>query len=152
MKNLTQALLLVVALMAIAASAASADVPTTTGTISKVTVYRGQALVTRTVSIDLPPGASEFIVKDLPAMIVPESIYAQTSDDTKVLSVRYREKAVRENTREEVKQLDAQIEDVQHQIKYAESEHKHWICSGKCSRSSRTLRLPRQKAISAEAF
>ena len=125
MKNLTQGLVLAVALMVIVASAASAGVPTTAGTISKVTVYRGQALVTRTVSVDLPPGASEFIVKDLPAMIVPESIYAQTSDDTKVLSVRYREKAVRENTRQEVKQLDAQIEDVQHQLKYAESEHKH---------------------------
>jgi uncharacterized protein (TIGR02231 family) len=81
--------------------------------------------VARTISIDLPLGASELIIKDLPAMIVPESIYAQTSDDTKVLSVRYREKAVSEDTREEVKQLDAQIEDVQHQLKYAESEHKH---------------------------
>ncbi len=125
MKNLTQALLLVFTLIIFMASVAFADVPTTTGTISKVTVYRGQALVTRTVGIDLPPGASEFIVKDLPAMIVPESIYAQTSDDTKVLSVRYREKAVRQDTRQEVKQLDAQIEDVQHQIKHAESEHKH---------------------------
>jgi len=124
MKNLTQ-LVLAVALTAIVASVVSADVPTTTGVISKVTVYRGQALVARTISIDLPPGASELIVKDLPAMIVPESIYAQTSDDTKVLSVRYREKAVSEDTREEVKQLDAQIEDVQHQLKYAESEHKH---------------------------
>ena len=125
MKNHTQIITPVIVLIALLASVAFADVPTTTGAISKVTVYRGQALVTRTVSIDLPPGTSEFIVKDLPAMIVPESIYAQTSDDTKVLSVRYREKAVRENTREEVKQLDAQIEDVQHQIKYAESEHKH---------------------------
>ena len=124
MKNLTQ-LVLAVALTAIVASVVSAEVPTTTGTISKVTVYRGQALVARTISIDLPPGASELIVKDLPVMIVPESIYAQTSDDTKVLSVRYREKAVSEDTREEVKQLDAQIEDVQHQLKYAESEHKH---------------------------
>jgi uncharacterized protein (TIGR02231 family) len=124
MKNQTQ-LVLAVVLTAIVASAASADMPTTTGAISKVTVYRGQALVTRTVSVDLSTGASELIVKDLPAMIVPESIYAQTSDDTKVLSVRYREKAVREDTREEVKQLDAQIEDVQHRLKYAESEHKH---------------------------
>lgn len=125
MKNQVQAIVLAVAITALAASVASAEVPTTTGTISKVTVYRGQALVTRTVSVDLPPGASELIVKNLPAMIVPESIYAQTSDDTKVLSVRYREKAVSEDTREEVKQLDAQIEDVQHQLKYAESEHKH---------------------------
>ena len=125
MKTRTQRLLVAAVLTVIAVSVATAEGPTTTGTISKVTVYRGQALVTRTVSIDLPPGASELIVKDLPAMIVPESIYAQTSDDTKVLSVRYREKAVREDTRQEVKQLDAQIEDVQHQIKYAESKHKH---------------------------
>lgn len=125
MRNPTHTFVLAVALIIFAASAASADVPTTTGTISKVTVYRGQALVTRTVSVDLPPGASEFIVKDLPAMIVPESIYAQTSDNTKVLSVRYREKAVSQDTRQEVKQLDAQIEDLQHKLKYAESEHKH---------------------------
>ena len=125
MKTQTQRLVTAAVLTIITASVATAEVPSTTGTISKVTVYRGQALVTRTVSVDLPPGASELIVKDLPAMIVPESIYAQTSDDTKVLSVRYREKAVSQDTREEVKQLDARIEDMQHQIKHAESEHKH---------------------------
>jgi len=99
---------------------------TITGTISKVTVYRGQALVTRSIKVDLPEGTSELIVKELPAKIVPSSIYAQTAGDTAVLSVRYREKAVREDTRQEVKQLDAQIEDVKHQLKYAESEHKHF--------------------------
>jgi len=124
MKNPTQ-FVLAVALTAVMASIASAEAPATTGTISKVTVYRGQALVTRTVGVDLPPGASELVVKDLPAMIVPESIYAQTLDDTKVLSVRYREKAVSQDTRQEVKELDAQIEDVQQKIKHAESEHKH---------------------------
>ena len=125
MKNLTHTFMLAIAMTIFATSAEAADVPTTTGTISKVTVYRGQALVTRNVSVNLPPGTSELIVKDLPARIVPESIYAQTSDNTKVLSVRYREKAVRENTREEVRQLDVQIEDLQHQLKNAESEHKH---------------------------
>jgi uncharacterized protein (TIGR02231 family) len=125
MKNQIQTLTLIVAITVFAASVSFADVPTTAGTISKVTVYRGQALVTRIISVDLPLGSSELIVKDLPDMIVPESIYAQTSDNTKVLSVRYRQKAVRENTREEVKQLDAQIENVKHQIKHTESEHEH---------------------------
>ena len=125
MKNLTHTFMLVIAMTIFATSAEAADVPTTTGTISKVTVYRGQALVTRNVSVNLPPGTSELIVEDLPTRIVPETIYAQTSDNTKVLSVRYREKAVRENTREEVRQLDAQLEDLQHQLKNAESEHKH---------------------------
>lgn len=125
MRKLTHTFIVAVALIIIKTSTASAEAPTMTGTISKVTVYRGQALVTRTVGADLPPGASELVVKDLPAMIVPESIYAQTSDDTKVLSVRYREKAVSEDTRQEVKQLDARIEEVQQKIKHAESEYKH---------------------------
>ena len=125
MKNQTQILILAVVVIGLLAVTASAEVPTTTGTISKVTVYRGQALVTRTISIDLPSGASELIVKGLPAMIVPESIYAQTSDNVKVLSVRYRQRAVREDTREEVKKLDAQIEDIKHQLTYAKEEHSH---------------------------
>ncbi|MBA7482406.1 hypothetical protein ES707_17892 [subsurface metagenome] len=131
MKNQTQILTLVIVVIAFLASVAFADVPTTTGTISKVTVYRGQALVTRTISIDLPPGASELIVKDLPAMIVSESIYAQTSDNIKVLSVRYRQKAVSQATREEVKQLDAQIEDVKYKLKCADRDYKHFGHYGK---------------------
>lgn len=122
MRNRKPTITLAIALAGVLISVAFADGPTTTGTISKVTVYRGQALVTRKISVDLPPGASELIVQDLPAMIVSESIYAQTSDDTKVLSVRYRERAVREDTRQEVKQLDAKIEAVKHKLKYAKEE------------------------------
>jgi uncharacterized protein (TIGR02231 family) len=117
---------LAVSAVGLPASAIFADSPRTTGTVSKVTVYRGQALVTRTISIDLLPGASELIVGNLPAQVVPESIYAQASDDARVLSVRYREKPVMEDTREEVKRLDAQIEDVKHKLKYAESELAHF--------------------------
>ena len=131
MKNQTQILTLAIVVIAFLCSVAFADVPTTIGTISKVTVYRGQALVTRTISIDLPPGASELIVKDLPAMIVSESIYAQTSDNIKVLSVRYRQKAVSQATREEVKQLDAQIEDVEYKLKCADRDYKHFGHYGK---------------------
>ena len=131
MKNQTQTLTLVIVVIALLCSVAFADVPTTTGTISKVTVYRGQALVTRTISIDLPPGASELIVKDLPAMIVSESIYAQTPDNIKVLSVRYRQKAVSQATREEVKQLDDKIEDVKYKLKCAERDYKHFGHYGK---------------------
>ena len=131
MKNQTQTLTPAIVVIALLCSVAFADAPTTTGVISKVTVYRGQALVTRTISIDLPSGASELIVKDLPAMIVSESIYAQTSDNIKVLSVRYRQKAVRQATREEVKQLDAQIEDVKYKLKCADRDYKHFVHYGK---------------------
>ena len=131
MKNQTKNLTLVVVVIGLLAVVAFADVPTTTGTISKVTVYRGQALVTRSISIDLPPGASELIVKDLPSMIVSESIYAQTSDNIKVLSVRYRQKAVSQATREEVKQLDDKIEDVKYKLKCADRDYKHFGHYGK---------------------
>jgi len=113
------------AVVVLATSAAFADVQTTTGTISKVTVYRGQALVTRTLDVDLPAGTSELIVTDLPAKIVPESLYAQASGEIKVLSVRFREKAVREDTREEVKKLDAQIEEVKRKLKHATKEREN---------------------------
>jgi len=121
----TRIVTLAVAAVCLMAAVAFAEVPTTTGAISKVTVYRGQALVTRTIEVGLPRGTSELIVSDLPAGIVPESLYAQTSDNVKVLSVRYRENAVREDTREEVKQLDEQIEVLQNQIRHADRNHKH---------------------------
>jgi uncharacterized protein (TIGR02231 family) len=124
MQNAKHKVTMVGAVIALTASALVAA-PTTTGSISRVTVYRGQALVTRTIEADLPPGASEVIVTGLPAMIVPESIYAQTSGNIKVLSVRYRERAVSEDTRDEVKQLDAQIENVKHDLKYAEADLVH---------------------------
>ena len=126
MEKKTQVLVLAVVVIALATTAAFADAQTVSGAISKVTVYRGQALVTRTLNVDLPAGTSELIVTGLPAKIVPESLYAQTSGDIKVLSVRFREIAVREDTREEVKQLDARIEDVKNKLKYAEREHKHF--------------------------
>ncbi|MBN2128239.1 MAG: DUF4139 domain-containing protein [Sedimentisphaerales bacterium] len=103
-------------------SAFGADERTTTGTITRVVVYRGQALVTRQIDAALPADSTELIVTDLPANIIPESMYAQASDGTAVLSVRYREQAVKEDTRDEVRKLDQEMEDVQNQIKYAQSE------------------------------
>jgi len=126
-QNLTLTLVVIV----LATSAAFADVQTTAGTISKVTVYRGQAMVTRTLMVDLPAGTSELIVTGLPARIVPESLYAQTSGDIKVLSVRFRERAVKEDTREEVKQLDAQIEEVKYKLKCADRDYRYFGHYGK---------------------
>ncbi len=125
MEKKTQIFTLAIAVIYLLATAAFAEVPTTAGTITKVTVYRGQALVTRTIKVDLPQGTSEFIITDLPARIVPESLYAQTSGNLKILSVRYRERAVKEDTRQEVKELDEQIETLKNQIRHAERNHKH---------------------------
>jgi len=125
MKKRTQTLTLAIAVICLLAGTAFAEVPTTTGTITEVTVYRGQALVTRTIKADLSQGTSELIVENLPAGIVPESLYAQTSGNLKILSVRYRERAVREDTRQEVKELDEQIEEVKRKQYHAKRDREN---------------------------
>ena len=103
----------------------TADAAGVDGQITNVIVYRGQALVTRTIPVDLPEGDGELVVQHLPEQIVPESLYAQTSGDVTVLSVRYRTRAVRQDTREEVKRLDAQIEEVNEQLRRAKRNLEH---------------------------
>lgn len=94
------------------------------GPISNVIVYRGQALVTRRIEMDLPEGGSEMIVQKLPNGIVPESLYAEAFEGLTVTSVRYRERAVKEDTRKEVKKLEAQIEQIQTDIRHAEAHRR----------------------------
>jgi hypothetical protein len=116
------------------------------GTISKVTVYRGQALVTRRVEIETPAQVSELVVPGLPANILPESIYAQSSADVKVLSVRYRQHAVNEDTREEVRQLDSQMESVKHDIKVTTEQNEQLSSQWKMFESLRDFTVTAEKA------
>ncbi|MFC1780744.1 mucoidy inhibitor MuiA family protein [Planctomycetota bacterium] len=126
MSNRIQNILLVIVFLSGLVSNVSAQTPRTEGVITKVNVYRGQALVTRNIEVNLPVETSELIVDNLPTGIIPESLYAVTSGTVKVLSVRYRQQAVREDTREEIRQLEAEIEQVSRQIKHAESEQEHF--------------------------
>jgi len=87
MKNSTLALLLATILSF--ASSTFAEPITTTGNISNVIVYRGQALVTRLIDLDLPQGNSEVIVQSLPSNTLVESLFAQVSPNLTVLSIRY---------------------------------------------------------------
>ncbi|TFG49164.1 MAG: mucoidy inhibitor MuiA family protein, partial [Candidatus Brocadiia bacterium] len=95
------------------------------GELTSVTVYRGQASVTRSIDTKLPAGTSELVVRGLPNRILPESLYAQTDGDITVLSVRYRERAVERDTRAEVKELDTQIEAVKRQIYHTDRQKGH---------------------------
>ena len=97
----------------------------TTGKVSSVIVYRGQALVTRTIETDLLQGSTELTVQKLPENLVPESLYAQAGDGAVISSVRYREKTVKEEEREGVKQINEQIEELQRQIKHTDRDRKH---------------------------
>lgn len=78
--------------------------------IVAVTVYQGQALVTREVAV--PPGAGtvELVVSPLPPRVVEGSLFTEGADGLRVLSTRARTRAVRKDTRAEVRAQEEQIE------------------------------------------
>lgn len=88
----------------------------TPGKLHAVTVYRGQALVTRLVEIPGPAGLHEVIVTDLPEHVVPGSLYAESADGVQVRSVLYRQRPVTQDVREEVRKLDDQIRQLNDKI------------------------------------
>lgn len=102
------------ATLALAAGVASGQVK---GAIESVTVYRGQALVTRAIELPLNnPGLAEIVVTDLPPSIQPESLHAESSGSLRVQSVRYRTRPVEADVNHEVKALDEKIEETRRLI------------------------------------
>jgi hypothetical protein len=101
-----------------AAPAAWGDPVEARGSIAEVTVYRGQALVTRNVGVPGAGGLVELVVTDLPERIVPASIFAESrGGGVEVRSVRYRVRPVSEDVNEEVRALDAKIRDLDDRIR-----------------------------------
>ncbi len=92
------------------------------GRIEAVTVYRGQALVTRAVELsakgvaEAAGGVREIVVTNLPPRVRAESLHAEASPNVKVRSVSFRARPVVEDTREEVRKLDARIEQIRDQL------------------------------------
>jgi len=112
--------LVVVVLMAAVveggAPAAGAGARPVAGRVETVTLYRGQALVTRAVPVEAPAGRVELVVADLPQRVVPDSLFAEGGAGIEVRAVRFRTRAVGEEPREEVRKLDLRIEEVQSKI------------------------------------
>lgn len=86
------------------------------GKVTEVTLYQGQALITRSVELDTGPGGQEVVITDLPQNVVPDSLFAEGGDAVDVRAVRFRTRAVGEEPREEVRKLDEAIEAVQEKI------------------------------------
>ena len=66
------------AMMVLAAGGAIAGEQPLRGKIDSVMLYRGQALVTRVVTLNLPAGGSQVVVDGLPEQILADSLYATT--------------------------------------------------------------------------
>jgi hypothetical protein len=86
------------------------------GKIDSVTVYRGEALVTRLVDVPGPAGLKELLVTDLPEQVLPGSIYAESAEGVEVRSVSYRVRPVEKDVREAVRKLDDQLLAIQDKL------------------------------------
>ncbi len=105
--------LLVVALVATVAAAQKPDEPKTApNKITSVTVYQNTALVTREVTLPEAAGQAEVVVSPMPPATVQSSLYAEGTDAVRVLSTRFRTRAIAEDNREEVRKLEAEIKAV----------------------------------------
>jgi uncharacterized protein (TIGR02231 family) len=109
------------ALAAGLASGARGDPIEVRGSVAEVTVYRGQALVTRNVAVGAPAGGGlvELVVTDLPERIVPASIFAESrqAGSVEVRSVRYRVRPVGEEVNDQVRAIDAKIRDLDDRLR-----------------------------------
>lgn len=86
------------------------------GRVSEVTLYRGQAQITRLIPVEGAAGSLELVVGELPEQIVPDSLFAEGGQEVEIRAVRYRTRAVGEQPREEVRALDQQMLEVQQGI------------------------------------
>ncbi len=109
--------LLVVLALFTALSLVHADpAPATKNPESKVvavTVYENTALVTREVIVPDLVGSLELIVSPLPPQTVNGSLYSEGTDGIRVLNTRYRTRATKEDTRDEVRKLETQLKELQ---------------------------------------
>jgi uncharacterized protein (TIGR02231 family) len=81
--------------------------------VTAVTVYQGNALVTREVDVPNGKGLTEIVVTPLPPQTIDGSLYTEGTDGIRVLSTRYRTRAVKEDTRKEVRAKEDQIKKLQ---------------------------------------
>jgi uncharacterized protein (TIGR02231 family) len=114
---------LFIGLLSLAAVAAEkAAPPSVAGRVVEVTLYRGQALVTRLVPLDGAKGLVELSVGPLPEQILPESLFAESDEGLEIRAVRYRAQAVGDEPREEVRRLDETIDSLTDQLRAVERQ------------------------------
>jgi hypothetical protein len=84
--------------------------------VTAVTVYQNTALVTREGAAPEAVGLHEVILTPLPPGCISSSLYAEGSDGIRVLTVRYRTRAISEDNREEVRKLESKIKESQKKL------------------------------------
>jgi uncharacterized protein (TIGR02231 family) len=92
--------------------------------VSGVTVYANNALVTREVEVPEGLGTIELTVTPLPPTTVTNSLYTEGTEGIRVLSTRPRTRAIREDTREDVRKLQDELRQFQQEQERIEADTK----------------------------
>jgi len=92
------------------------------GKVDSVTLYRGQALVTRAVPFNAPAGAVQLTVTDLPESVLSQSLFASAGKGVQVRAVRFRTFATGKAPQAEVRKLDDQIAELEKKTRENESQ------------------------------
>jgi Domain of unknown function (DUF4139)/N-terminal domain of unknown function (DUF4140) len=106
------------------AEEAAPDPKPTPSRIVHVTVYRNNALVTREVDIPEGIGTQELYVNPLPPQTMNNSLYSEGVDGIRVLTTRFRTRAIKEDAREEVRKIEAQLKSLAADAQKLEADAK----------------------------
>ncbi len=104
------------------AFARAADVKPAASKVVHVTVYQNTALVTREVTAPEAAGQAEIVVSPLPPATQETSLYAEGSDGIRVMTARYRTRAIQQDNREEVRTLNARIRELAQKLQLLQAE------------------------------
>ena len=119
-----QVLCVIVGVAVVASVASGATTIKAQGKVESVTLYRGQALVTRRVPIDARAGAVQLTVTDLPVSVVGQSLFASAGKGVQVRAVRFRSFATGQAPQDEVRKLDEQIAELGKKTRENENQQK----------------------------
>jgi len=115
---------LVVAVLGVVLGSGAAPALEAKGRIDSVTLYRGQALVTRLIKVEDGKGAVQLVVTDLPERVRSDSLYAAADAGTQVRAVRFRTKVVAEAPREDVRKIEKDIEAIEKDTRKNQQEQR----------------------------
>lgn len=107
----------ILAVVLLAPAARAAQVVREAGKVEEVTLYRGQALVTRVVRFEAAAGAVQLVVTELPQAILGDSLFASAGKGVEVRAVRYRTRAVGEAPEAAIRKLDEQAANVEKKLR-----------------------------------
>ena len=100
------------------------DVKPAPSKIVSVTVYQATALVVREVTTPEAAGAVEVVVSPMPPATMQSSLYAEGGEGVRIVSSRYRTRAIAEDTRDEVRKIDAKLRELARKIPLLQAELK----------------------------